>query len=104
MCQMLLFGSPSARSNSQLHSRAIGDTIKPVSKEFWPSDGRCPTDKDKETGLERILSVVLIFQYPTADSKYHGAVPPHQGLKRRFLLLDQKRFEELPIRYASDIS
>jgi hypothetical protein len=104
MCQLLLFGSSSARGNSQLHGSAKGDTIKPVPKEFRPSDGGCSTDEDKETGLERILSVVLVFQHPTADRQHHGTVPPHQGLECRFLLLDQERFEKLPIGYASGIS
>jgi hypothetical protein len=55
-------------------------------------------DEDEKSRLKRILSVMHVVEHTAANGQYHWAVPAHQGLKSRFILMSDKEFQQTPIR------
>ena len=54
--------------------------------------------------LQHILSIVGIAQYAPAQSQYHRAVPPHQHLERRLIVVAHEAREQLPVRQAPSVA
>ncbi len=80
-----------------LEGDPVGDPEQPAAQGIPPADGGGFAEEHQEGRLERILRLVPIVQDAPAGAQDHGAVPPDDGFKGRFILEMDETLEELPI-------
>ena len=75
----------------------MGHAVQPVADLCSGPDGRRLADEDEESGLERILGVVVIAQNTAADAPDHSGMPAHEHFESRCVLPAEEALQQLPI-------
>src|SRR5262249_49305293 len=89
---------PFCRLGSGLERDPVGDAVQPARQRVVLAERVQALDEQEERGLEGVLRVLPLRQYPPADAVDHRPVPPQQGREYRFVPLPQTAFHEVAIR------
>jgi hypothetical protein len=86
---------PAGKVAFRSHGRVEGDAMKPTGQRLYASDGAGFEGQDEESGLEGVLSILVVVQHMPANAQDHCPVAPHQGGESRLIVLRQEILEEL---------
>jgi len=79
----------------------VGYPVQPVGQHLAGHYRGSFADKDQESGLESVLSVVMPWQEAAADPKDHRAMSLNDGGKGIVISLGNEAVQELPIRLTA---
>jgi hypothetical protein len=91
-----VFASPGG-VRAGLDGDALGNSVKPVAQQFWPSDRTGFADQHEKRSLKRIVRVMGVAEHAPAQRLHHRSMPPDQGRKSSLVLLICEPREKLAI-------